>query len=149
MEEGWVLLCSVALGITAILLHCATGLLKPLQSLAALSNTHKSEEFEKPQPLLVSKKVRQYTPNLYGSTRSICTAVPSWLLSLEEREPNSTPPICTAVRLPFVRQYASHLYGTTFEKILGVGVTEKFSNKSSPNRQETPSRNRFSVNIWP
>ena len=35
----------------------------------------------------------------------ICNAVPSWLLSLEEREPNSTPPICTAIRLPFVRQY--------------------------------------------
>ena len=43
---------------------------------------------------------------------------PSWLLSLEERETQqytfhmycSAPPICTAVRLPFLVQYASHLY---------------------------------------
>ena len=38
------------------------------------------------------------------------------------------PPICTAVRLPFVRQYAPHLYGSTFGKILGVGVTGTFLN---------------------
>ena len=50
--------------------------------------------------------VRQYPP-------PICIAGPSWLLSLEERETQqytshlycSTPPICTAVRLPFVRQH--------------------------------------------
>ena len=56
----------------------------------------------------------------------ICMAVPSWLLSLEKRETQqytshlycSTPPICTAVRLPFVR--------ITLEKVLGVGVTGKF-----------------------
>ena len=69
--------------------------------------------FRKPQPLLVSEKVRQYTSNLYGSTPPICIAVLSWLLSFEERETLqyashlycSTPPICTAVRPPFVRQY--------------------------------------------
>ena len=72
-----------------------------------------SDEFQKPQPLLTSKKARQYTSNLYGSTPPICIAGPSSLLSLEERETQhytsnlycSTPPICTAVRLPFVRQY--------------------------------------------
>ena len=65
------------------------------------------EEFQKPQPLLVSKKVRQYTSNLYSSTPPICIAAPSWLLSLEERETQqhashlccSTLPICTAVLL--------------------------------------------------
>ena len=69
-----------------------------------------------PQPLLFSKKLLQYTSNLCASTPPICIAAPSWLLSLEERETQqytshlycSTPPICTAVRLPFVRQYASH-----------------------------------------
>ena len=35
-----------------------------------------SEEFQKPQPLLVSKKVRQYTSNVYGSTPPICIAGP-------------------------------------------------------------------------
>ena len=66
------------------------------------------EEFQKPQPLLASEKVLQYTSNLYGSMPPICIAVPSWLLSLEKWKPNSAPPFSTAVRLPFVRQYASH-----------------------------------------
>ena len=70
-------------------------------------------------------------PNLYNlskkhcSTHPICTAVtppcvavPSWLLSLEERKPHNTSPICTAVRLLFVQQHASHLYNHTFEKVL-------------------------------
>ena len=82
--------------------------------------------FRKPQPLLVSEKVRQYTSNVYGSTPPICTAVLSWLLSFEERETlqyashlyGSMPPICTAVRPPFVRQY--------FWKNTGVGVTGTF-----------------------
>ena len=38
----------------------------------------------------------------------------------------STPPICIAVRLPFVLQYASHLYRNTFVKILVVVVTGMF-----------------------
>ena len=89
------------------------------------------EEFQKPQPLLASEKVLQYTSNLYGfAPPPICIDVPSWLLSLEEREAQqytshsccSTPPTCTAVRLPFV----SHVYGSTFENGLGVGVTGKF-----------------------
>ena len=84
--------------------------------------------FRKPQPLPLVEKVRQYTSNLYGGTPSICIAVLSWLLSFEERETLqyashlycSTPPICTAVR--------PHLYGSTFGKILGVGVTGTFLN---------------------
>ena len=47
---------------------------------------------------------------------------------MKKGKPNSTPPICIAVRLPFVQQYASHLYGSTFEKVLWVGVTGKFLN---------------------
>ena len=75
--------------------------------------------FRKSQPLLVSKKVRQYISNLYGSTPPICIAVLSWLLSFQERETCNTLPVCTAVRLPFVRQYAPHLYGSTFWKNAG------------------------------
>ena len=68
-----------------------------------------SEEFQKPQPLLVSKKVLQ--SSLYGNTPPICIALPSWLLSLEERETQqytfhlycNTPPICTAVLLRSAR----------------------------------------------
>ena len=77
-----------------------------------------------------TRKVLQYTYNLHGSTPPSCIAVPSWLLSLEERETQeytsrlycSMPPICTAVRLPFVWQY--------FEKVLGVGFTRKFPNNA-------------------
>ena len=69
-----------------------------------------SSEFQKRQPPMVPKKVRQDTSNLYGSTPPFCIAGPSWLLSLEERETQqytshlycSTPPICTAV---FLRKY--------------------------------------------
>ena len=64
----------------------------------------------------------QYTSKLFGRTPPICIAGPSWLLSLQKEKPNSTPPICTAVRHPFVRQYASHWYGSTFEKVLGVAL---------------------------
>ena len=92
--------------------------------------TYEWAMFRKPQPLQLVEKVRQYTSNLYGSTPPICIAVLSWLLSFEEGKRCNTPPICTAVRLPFVRQYAPHLYGNTFGKILGVGVTRTFLNES-------------------
>ena len=85
-----------------------------------------SEELQKPQPLLVSKKVLQYTSNLYGSMPPICIAVPSWLLSFKQRETQQYTSPNIAIRLPFVLQYASHLYGSTFEKVQGVGVTGKF-----------------------
>ena len=70
----------------------------------------------------------------YGSTPSICTEIrPPFVLldlpgfyALKKGKPNSTPPIFTAVRLPFVRQegnptvhlpfvlqYAFHLYSST------------------------------------
>ena len=85
-----------------------------------------SEEFQKPHPLLVAKKVRQYTSNLYGSMPPICIAGPSWLLSLQARE---------------TQQYASHLYGGTppicIEKILGVGVTGKFLKTCPEERQKS------------
>ena len=63
--------------------------------------------------------VRQYAPHLYRRT---------FLASKLRRKGNP------AVRLPFVLQYASHLYGSTpphlygstFGKILGVGVTGTF-----------------------
>ena len=42
--------------------------------------------FRKPQPLLASRKERQYTSNLSGSRPPICIAVFSWLLSVEQRE---------------------------------------------------------------
>ena len=74
--------------------------------------TSKSEEFQKPQPLLLSKKVLQCTSNLYGRTPPIRIAGPFWLLSFEKRG-NQT--VC----LPFARQTASHLYGSTFEKVRG------------------------------
>ena len=38
----------------------------------------------------------------------------------------STPPICIAVRPPFVLRYASHLYRSTFGKILVVAITGMF-----------------------
>ena len=55
---------------------------------------------------VISEKVLQYNSNLCGSTPPICVAVPSWLLSLEDRGTQhytsnlycSTPPICMAVR---------------------------------------------------
>ena len=59
-----------------------------------------------PQPAQSVYKVLQYTSNLYGITLPVCIAVPSCLLSLEERE---TP----AIQLPFVLQCASYLYGST------------------------------------
>ena len=74
---------------------------------------HKSEEFKKPRTLLVLEKVLQYTSNLHGSTPPICIAVPSWLLSLEERETQQytshlyckTPPHLYGNTPPFVQQY--------------------------------------------
>ena len=66
-----------------------------------------------PTGLGESSAVHGDTSNLYGSTPPIFIAVLSWLLSFEERETPqyasrlycNTPPICTAVRAPFVRQY--------------------------------------------
>ena len=83
--------------------------------------------FQKPQPLQLVLKVRQYTSNLYGSTPPICIAVLSWLLSFEERE-------TLQYASPFVLQYASHLYGSTppictavlLEKYWGLGSPERF-----------------------
>ena len=73
------------------------------------------------------------TPNLstpINIQKSFRNPNPYW----SRRKYGSTPPMCTAVRrkgnptvqLPFVLQCASHLYSSTCEKILGVGVTGKF-----------------------
>ena len=86
--------------------------------------------FGNPNPYNLSKK--------YGSTPPICTAVRPPFVSpcfpgfqaSKKGKPCNTPPICTAVRLPFVRQHAPHLYGSTFGKILGVRVTGTFLTKS-------------------
>ena len=60
--------------------------------------------------------------------QAICNAVPHWLLSfaLEKGKRRNAPPICAAVRLQFVPQYASHLYRRyTLEIISGVGGSGK------------------------
>ena len=49
----------------------------------------------------------------------------------------STPRICIAIRLPFVRQYASHLYRSSLGKILVVVVTGMFPKQGYP---EGPAR---------
>ena len=67
-----------------------------------------SEELKNPNLMLVSKKAKQYTSNLYGSTPPICISGPSWLLRLAKKGKANT-----TVHLPFVLQYASHLYCST------------------------------------
>ena len=72
-----------------------------------------SEECQKPQPPLLLKKVSQYTSNLYCNTPLFCIAVLLVPLGCKERDIlpvllplyHSTPPICIAIRLPFVSQY--------------------------------------------
>ena len=86
-----------------------------------------SEECQKPQPPLLLKKVSQYASNLYCSTPPICIAGLLMPLRFEEREILSVLlPFCIAVRLPFVLQYASNLYLSTFGKIVVVVVTRMF-----------------------
>ena len=63
--------------------------------------------------------VRQYAP-------PFVSLYPPGFQALNKGKPKSTPLICTSVRLSFVPQYASHLYGSTFQKVLRVGVTGKF-----------------------
>ena len=49
-------------------------------------------------------------------------AIPGYPSKIPGYKPCNTPPICTAIRLPFVRQYASHLYGSPFGKNTGVVI---------------------------
>ena len=104
--------------------------------LLPFSGCHLPEELQKPQPLLVSKKVLQYISNLYGSTPpSICIAVPSWLLALKKEKPKSPP-----IHLPSVLQYASHLYSSMppictevlLRKYWGLGSPESSCHLYSP-----------------
>ena len=72
----------------------------PITSINFQGDGYVSEEFQKPQkpqPVLVSEKVLQYTSNLHRNMPPICVAVPCWLLSLEMY--GSMPPISTAVLL--------------------------------------------------
>ena len=57
----------------------------------------------------------------------ICIAV----ILVPLRSTVSTPPICIAVRPPFVLQYASQLYRSTFGKVLVVVVTGMFPKRAS------------------
>ena len=83
----------------------------------------KQKNIRNPNHHYFSKKYRNTPSNLYCDTPPICIAVASVPLHSEERENIvSTPPICIAVRLPFVSQYASHSYRSTFGKILVVVV---------------------------
>ena len=67
----------------------------------------------------------------YRNTPPICIAIRLQFVlehfwcpyTLRKGNTASTPPICIAVRPPFVLQYASHLYRSTFGKILVVVVT--------------------------
>ena len=67
------------------------------------------KSFRNPNPYSSRRKC-WYTSNLYRHMPPICNTVPCWLLSLEERvTPQhafylhcTMPPICTALRLPFV-----------------------------------------------
>ena len=86
-----------------------------------------------------SEKYWHYTSNLYHTTPRICNAVPSWRLSLEERERRRTrsPPICTAIRTYLYRSTPHICIGNTFEKIPVGGVLEFLSyfNKSQNHLQ--------------
>ena len=83
-----------------------------------------------------------YFSKKYRNTPPICIAirlpfVPQYFwcpYALRKGNTVSTPPICIAVRLPFVLQYASHLYRNTFGKILVVVVTGMFP-KQFPDSQ--------------
>ena len=82
----------------------------PLEN--SLENSPKSEERQKPQPLLL-EKVSQYASHLYCNTSPICIAVLSVPYALRKGKYcqysshlyRSTPPISIAIRLPFVSQF--------------------------------------------
>ena len=90
------------------------------------ASTQSGQRFGNPNPYNLSKK--------YGSTPPICTAVRPPFVSpyfpgIKLRRKGNP-----AVRLPFVLQYASHLYGSTppictavlLEKYWGLGSPERF-----------------------
>ena len=83
-----------------------------------------------PNPYNLSEKYWRYLSDLYCSTPPMCNAVPRWLQSFGEKEAPQYTSNCTL-------QHASHLYrsappictGDNFEKIPGVGGSEKFLTK--------------------
>ena len=86
--------------------------------------------------------------NKYRNTPPICIAVRLQFVlqcfwfwccwALRKGNIVTAPPICIAVRLPFVLQYATHLYRSTFGKILVVVVTGMFPQNSSSHRYNIP-----------
>ena len=77
-----------------------------------LSSALKNQKsFRNPNPYW-SRRKHCNRPPICTALLQICITVPSWLLSLEERESQqytshlycNTPPIWTAMRLPFVQQ---------------------------------------------
>ena len=82
---------------------------------------------ETPTTTTSQKSIAIHLLHLYRNMPPISIAV--LLVPLGSKEKGntvSTPPICIAVHLPFVLQYASHSYRSTFEKILVVVVTGMF-----------------------
>ena len=96
-----------------------TRLNKILAEITIRPNGITSEERQKPQPSPLLKKYRNTPPICIG-----ILFVPRY--TLMKGNTASTPPICIAVCPPFVLQYASHLYRSTFGKILVVVVTGMF-----------------------
>ena len=80
----------------------------------------KSAECQKPQSPLLLKKVSKYTSNLHCNTPPICIAVPFGPYALRK---GKYCQYSSHSYRPFVLQYASHLYRSTFGKILVVVVT--------------------------
>ena len=83
------------------------------------------KSFRNPNPYWSRKKC--------CSTPPICTEVHPPVSKLEQRETQqyTSHLYCSAVLLPFVLENFSHLYGSTFEKVLRVGVTGKFLTSDS------------------
>ena len=88
--------------------------------------------------------VLQYASNLYCSAFAAAELSGKGNTSVLPHLYRSAPPICIAVRFPFVSQYASHSYRNTFGNILVVVVTGMFPikdqhGKHRPNSTRTPS----------
>ena len=73
-----------------------------------------------------AKHLAKKSPELGAPNNLYCSAFAATELLLRKWKYFSTPPICILVRLPFVSQYASHLYRNTFGKTLVVVVTGMF-----------------------
>ena len=77
------------------------------------------QNFRNPNPYWSQKKYRNTPPICTAVRPPFVPAVPSWLLSLRQGNPTVRLPFVLQYASHSVRQYASHLYGSTFEKVLG------------------------------